>query len=195
MGTTPLPPAPPAPPAAPRSGSNLLGIVLLSLALIVIVSGIAVWTGVRFLAHNLQVHVGQDSGEGGEVSIKTPFGAIEVNKGKDVSEATLGLPLYPGSTQLQDSDSASVSMGLPGDQSLRIVAAKFRTSDSVGKVTAFYRERLGSEVTRFREKDEGGKTVFEIKHSDLEKVVALKSEGDGTRIELVRVAHGPQSGN
>src|SRR6266567_1121688 len=108
MGSAPQPPIPPAAPVPPRSGSNVLAIVLLSLALIVVVSALAVWIGLRFLTHNVQVHVNQDGGARQEVSIKT---------------------------------------------------------------------------------------LFEIKHSDLERVVALQSEGEGTRIELVRVAHGRQEGN
>ena len=195
MGSAPQPPIPPAAPVPPRSGSNVLAIVLLSLALIVVVSALAVWIGLRFLTNNVKVHVNQDGGARQEVSIKTPFGGIEVNKAENISEAALGLPIYPGSERIKDSDSASVNIGLPGDQSVRIVAAKFRSSDSVAKVKTFYHDRLGNQVTKFKEKDDDGKTVFEIKHSDLERVVALQSEGEGTRIELVRVAHGRQEGN
>jgi hypothetical protein len=195
MSTAPQPPVPPAAPVPPRSSSNLLAIVLLSVALIIVACALAVWVGLRFIAHNVQVHMSQDSGEQKEVSIKTPFGGIEVNKAKDVSEAALGLPIYPGSSRIKDSDSASVNIGLPDDQSVRILAAKFRTADSLEKVKNFYHDRLSSQVTKYREKDDEGKTVFEIKRGDIEKVVALKTEDDGTRIELVCVGEGRQEGN
>jgi hypothetical protein len=195
MSAVPHPPIPPAPPVPPRSAGNLLAIVLLSLALIVVVCVLAVWTGLRFIGHNVQVHVNQGSDDSKEVSIKTPFGGLEVNKNKDVTEAALGLPIYPGSTRLNDNDSASVNIALPGEQSVKIVAAKFRTPDPLDRVTTFYHDRLAGQVTKFKERDEEGKTVFEIKHSDLDKVVALKDDSPGTRIELVRVVHGAQQGN
>ena len=65
----------------------------------------------------------------------------------------------------------------------------------VDKVRAFYHDRLGDQVTKFKEKDEEGKTVFEIKHDKQDKVVALKSSGDKTVIELVRVSEGHPEAN
>ena len=50
-------------------------------------------------------------------------------------------------------------------------------------------------MTKFKEKDEEGKTVFEMKHDKQEKVVALKSNGDKTVIELVHVSEGPSEAN
>src|SRR2546427_396345 len=61
---------------------------------------------------------------------------------------------------------------------------------SLEKVKGFYQERIGSLATKVTEKDSQGKTVFEIKHRDQEKVVALENLPSGTRIELVRVIHG-----
>jgi len=54
---------------------------------------------------------------------------------------------------------------------------------------------LGDQVTKFRERNEEGKTVFETKHDKQDKVVALKSNGDMTVIELVRVSEGSDQGN
>jgi hypothetical protein len=76
-----------------------------------------------------------------------------------------------------------------------VLAGKFETRDSVDKVTTFYHDRLGDQVTKFRERNEEGKTVFEIKHDKQDKVVALKSNGDMTVIELVRVSEGSDQGN
>lgn len=192
MGTSsgqPAAPRPPSPPAPPRSGSNVLAIVLLGLALIVVVSGLAVWVGFHYLARGFRIRQRDSAGGGKQVSISTPFGGINVDAGKGVSEASLGLPIYPGSKQLRDNDSASVSLGLPDSNSVRIVAGKFESSDPLEKVEAFYHQRLGSEVTKFTERDSEGKTVFEIKHQDDEKVVSLHRQDDGTRIELVHVGH------
>jgi hypothetical protein len=189
------PPRPPAPPLPPRTGSNVVAIVLLALALIVVVSGLVVWTGLRFLSHSVQVNVHDSGADKKQVSIKTPFGGIEVNNGNSVSEAALGLPIYPGAKPLKDEGSARVNLGFPNEKSLQVVAAKFETPDPIDKVEAFYHQRVGSQVTKFTAKDSDGKTVFEIKHKDNERVVTLKSVLDGTRIELVRVSNGGEESN
>lgn len=178
------------PPAPPRSGSTIVAIVLLVLALIVVVSVGAVWTGLRFLSSNVQIQT-NDSGSGKkEVSIKTPFGGLEVLKNPEVTEATVQLPIYPGSRPVKDDHSANVNIGLPNNDGVQIVAGKFETDDPIDKVVDFYKDRLGTQVTKFTQKDSEGKTVFEIKEHENERVVALKSLDTGTQIDLVRVTHG-----
>jgi hypothetical protein len=209
MATTP--PQTPLPPPPPRSGSNAVAIALLVVGLVILLSGLAIWGGLSFLAHGVKIHVNDQNGDGKQVSIKTPFGGIEVNKNSGVSGASLGLPIYPGAKPASDHDSASISMAFPGNKGLRIVAGKYDSPDSFDKVRAFYEARLTAEDGAFTPKDRidsghddfgldsgdmgnfvgldhDGKTVFKIKHSGEERVVALKSEWDGTRIELVRVS-------
>ena len=157
------------------------------------VGGIGVWVGLRFLSNAVHVQVEQEGGGKKEVSIKTPLGSLEVNQ--DVNEASLGLPIYPGATRIKEHDSATVNIDIADEAKVRVLAGKFETSDSVDKVIAFYHDRLGDQVTKFKEKDEEGKTVFEIKHDKQEKVVALKSNGDKTVIELVRVSEGSPEAN
>ncbi len=193
MATGPVPPRPPQPPQAPQSSSHIVAIALLVLALIVVIAGMAVWGGLRFLSSAVHVQVQQaDSGKK-EVSIKTPLGSLEVHP--DVNEASLGLPIYPGATRVPDQESATVNIDIADEAKVRVRAGKFETPDSVDKVRAFYHDRLGDQVTKYKEKDEEGKTVFEIKHDKQEKVVALKSQGDKTLIELVRVSQGHEEGN
>jgi hypothetical protein len=186
-------PRPPIAPPPPRPSSHVVAIALLVLALIIVVCGIAVWTGFRFIAQNVKVQV-EDGGAGKkEVSIKTPIGSLEVRK--DVDAARLGLPLYPGAIRLQDQDSATVNIDIAGKENVQVLAAKFETSDPFHKVQEFYRQRLGSEVSKLTENTREGKTVFEIKRADQEKVVALKKLDGKTRIELVRVVHAGSRGN
>jgi hypothetical protein len=163
------------------------------MALIVLVGGIAVWGGLHFLSNAVHVQVQQDGGGKKEVSIKTPMGSIEVNK--DVNEASLGLPIYPGATRLMEHGSATVNLDIADQAKLRVLAGKFETPDSVDKVRDFYHARLGDQVTKFKEKDEEGKTVFEIKRDKQNKIVALKTNGDKTVIELVRVSEGSTEAN
>jgi len=192
MSTSPLPPRPAAPPQPPRSGSNIVAIALLVLALIVLVSGIAVWTGLKFLSNNLHMQV-VEKGSGKRVSINTPVGSIDVRH--EVNENNLGLPIYPGATQVKDNDSATVDLGFGGEAGVHILAAKFETSDPLESVKAFYKTRLGSEVSKFTDHGSDGKTTFEIKDKDLEKVVALESAGRKTLIKLVRISFGEKESN
>lgn len=193
MATSPQPPRPPMPPQPPRSGSTIVIIVLLFLALIVVVAGVAIWTAAHLITRNVHVQVQQGDSGKKEVSIKTPIGSLAVHH--DVNEASLGLPIYPGATRVKDSDAATVSIDIADEAKVRILAGKFETPDSYEKVRAFYHERLGDQVTKYREKDAEGKTVFEIKHEKQQKVVALKSKGDRTEIDLVRVSEGRGEGN
>jgi hypothetical protein len=197
MGTSPpqppQPPRGPAGPPPPRTGSHILTIALLFLALIIVVSVATVWVGLRFLARGVSVDVQEHEAGRKEVSIQTPVGSMEVSQ--DVNEARLGLPIYPGAERLRDQDSANLNFSFGGEAGLRLVVAKFETPDPPEKVREFYKQRLGGDVTRFVEKDSEGKTVFEIKRRGQEKIVALESRGGGTRIALVRVNHGPSEVN
>lgn len=201
MSTSPQPPRapvpaqPPVPPQPPRSGSNIVAIALLVLALIVLVSGIAVWTGLRFLSHNLRMQVAE-RGRGKEVSINIPsgkIGSIEVHH--EVKEDSLDLPIYPGATQVKDQDSAAVNLSFGEEGKVRVLAAKFETLDSLERVEAFYRERLGGEVSKFTVQGSNGKTTFEIKTDSQEKVVTLEGAGSKTLIKLVRVSFGKNESN
>ena len=204
----PRPPQPPLPPSPPRQSSNALAIVLLVLGLIILLSGIAIWGGLHFLAHNEKVQVSQGVNSK-EVTIKTPFGAMEVNKNAEVTEASLGLPIYPEAKPAKNDHSATVNLGLPGEKRLRIVAGKFETPESLENVRDFYQDRLTAENGPFTKEaridsdhhdlddkntgnfvgvDESGKTVFKLKQKGDERIVALARKSDGTRIELVRIS-------
>ncbi len=179
MGTTP---AVPRPPEAPRS-SHWVAIVLLSLALICVVSGITILLGLRFLSSNFNVSVNETAKS---VNIKTPVGSFDVHK--DISEAALGLPIYPGAQRIKEGDNgATINFGLPEHNNVRIVAGKYTTPDSLDKVRDYYQQQLGTTVTKFKDRDAEGKTVFEIKRPKDEKIVALKGEWGSTEIDLVRI--------
>jgi len=186
-------PAPPRPPMPPRSSSPVIVIALLVLALIVTAAGLAVWVGLHFVSRAVRVETAQGGNGQKAVSVKTPLGSLEINQ--EVNEASLGLPIYPGATRMKDQDSANVNIRISDEARLRVLAAKFVTPDSCEKVRAFYRERLGNQITKYRERDDEGKTVFEIKHDKHQRVVAFKRDGDMTEIDLVRVTEGRDEAN
>jgi hypothetical protein len=165
----------------------------LVLALIVLVSGIAVWTGLRFLSHSLRVQVEEREGRNKEVSINTPVGSIEVHH--EVDEDSLSLPIYPGATRVKDKDTASVNLDFAGEAGVRVLAAKFETLDSFERVKAFYQERVGSQVSKLTDQGSNGKITFDIKGNDQEKIVDVKGAGNKTQIELVRISWGKTQSN
>jgi hypothetical protein len=196
MGATPQPPRAPVPPAPPRSGSNIVAIVLLILALIIVVCGVTIYTGVRFLSNGVKVQVDKDKAGQKDVSITTPVGNFKVHKESDgLTEGRLRLPIYPGAQRLSGNDSASLSLEFPGQAELRLAVAKFETPDDVDKVEKFYQDRIGKEVTKMVRRDSQGRIVFEIKNQEDERIVALKDLATGTRIELVHVMHGAKEVN
>src|SRR5215472_11947183 len=165
MASAPQPPLPnaPLPPAPPRSSSNVIAIVLLTLGLVIVLSCAAIVFGLRFLARGVRVNVnGTDDTK--QVSIKTPFGGLEVHKNAGVTEASLGLPIYPGAKAAKDEDSASVSLAFGSENGLRIIAGKFDTSDAKDKVREFYQDRLTAEEGPFtrEEKIDSDTTGFDL---------------------------------
>jgi hypothetical protein len=91
-----------------------------------------------------RVHV--DKGQNGEdknVQVDTPFGGVHVNTDQ-TSAADLGLPVYPGASEIKGDDkhkSADVHLGF-GEWELRIRAISFGSPDSQDKVSAFYKKAL-----------------------------------------------------
>ncbi len=183
MSVPPPTPRSAAPP--PRTGSHLLAIALLVLALIMIVSVMTVWLGLRFLARGVHVNVQDQAGK--QVSITTPVGSLGVSQ--DIDESRLGLPIYPGAHRTKNQDAANISLDFGNQANLRVVAAEFETNDSLEKVKAFYKERLGSSVANLVEKDSEGKIVFEVERGGVKRIVGLHAGGGRTQIALVRVAH------
>jgi len=193
MSTGPQPPCPSVAPQSPGSGTNVVAISLSILALIVLASGIAIWTGLQFFSHGLRVQVEDRQGLDKGVSVKTPFGSVEVHHAVD--EDSLSLPLYPGAMRVKDKDSAAINVGFGGVEGAQVLVAKFKTPDPMERVKAFYKERLGSDVTKLTDEGWDGKTTFEIRTHNLVKIVALEGAGSGTLIKLVRVSAGNSESN
>jgi len=101
----------------------------------------------------------------------------------------LGLPVYPGAKYVKGENSGTVnlSFGVKGKPDILIVTGKFRTTDSLEKVSDFYKKNLGKAVTRYNEKTSEGTRVFEIKRKSLIKAVELKNVDGETEIHLAHV--------
>ncbi len=122
-----------------------------------------------------------------EILIKTPWGSLEAAEVADLSR--LGLPVYPGAKYVKGENSGTVnlSFGIKGKPDIRILTGKFRTTDSLEKVSDFYKKNLGKAVTKYSEKTSEGTRVFEIRRKSLIKAVELKNVDGETEIHLAHV--------
>ena len=132
--------APPQPTAAPArsGGSNALKIILIIVAifvfLVILVVGAIGYVGWRV---SRAVHV---NNKAGETTITTPGGTFSANSSETFTAAELGTDIYPGAQPAK----GGMRMSLPTGS---VVAANYTTSDSKDQVVAFYKSKLGSEVT------------------------------------------------
>lgn len=179
MSTTPTP--------TPGQKSNLLWWVLgLGAAAVVLltVSGL--------LIANLFVKEIRVRGKNQQVEIRTPAGELTVSQ-SPASE--VGLPVYPGAALVESGKNIEFS-ALGEDQKVGLSAVKYRTSDPLEKVTAWYQGRLGPEFKRETGDKEGKIRVHGVEtegvayvaeSDDLVRVVAISKKGPGVEIALLRI--------
>jgi hypothetical protein len=179
----------------PHSAGKTLLIVGLILVMLLVGSVFAIYTGVRMLSHSISVHEVRNASGNPQLSIKTPVGNVEIHEGASANVGLLGLPVYPGSRRITHDGNASVTANLGGQKLVGILAARFHTDDPVFKVREFYQKQLGETITHYVAKDSEGKTLFEINRRGQEKIVALRPQDNGTRIELIKIVHGNQETN
>ncbi len=144
-GSAPAPP-PAAQPAAAPQGASALKVILIVVGVFVglcILGGMAITFGLWRLSRSVRV-----DNRSGQVSISTPGGKMTMGPGADVTEAELGVPLYPSAKRAEGSFQLSSEEG-------SMATYVFKTSDSPAQVMAFYRGRL-SPKSAFVETPEGG---------------------------------------
>ncbi|HVA00815.1 MAG TPA: hypothetical protein VMV34_04075 [Terriglobia bacterium] len=187
-----IPPRTSAPPGR-LSDKHAIGMALIIVGLIIGSAIIMIWIGLRFLVGSRQGEASGKDGAGQGFTIQTPAGSLEVQG--DVNRARLGLPIYPGGVQVKTSGSATINLQLPNDQTLRVWTAKYETPDSLEQVSKFYGQQLQQEGVRHQAPNREGKTVYEIKQGDEDRIVALETHGDLTWIQLARVVRGATGPN
>lgn len=141
---SPHPPAPasaiPPPPAATASRGMPSAIkILLGVVAVVLVVGLLGIAAAGYFAYRVaRDHVDVDA-RSGQVSLQTREGKVTVGKMGTVSEADLGIPIYPSAQ--------------PSEAGLEVSSPKggvrtyvFTTSDSITQVTDFYKEKLADDL-------------------------------------------------
>ncbi len=112
------------------------------------------------------------------VDVRSPMGDLHVGKDADAQKA--GLPVYPGAHPRRDENNDPVNLGLFTESfGLKLIVAKYETSDPAERVLAFYREKMKKygKVLECRSSDD--KSGF---HNDDDKDGGkpLKCEGDNS---------------
>ncbi len=124
-----------APIATPPKQNNTMKIVLIVLAVFVgvglivaSVAGFAIWRVAKAFHRDAKT---------GTVTVDTPNGPITAVSNGAVTEADLGVPIYPGAVQAKGTWRLNSPTG-------PTVQAHFLTPDSKDQVVAFYTDKLGS---------------------------------------------------
>jgi hypothetical protein len=153
------------------------------------------------VACNVDVRKHDEDGKA-DVDITTPVGNVSVRT--NVETPDIGLAVYPGARPLEDEDeprSANVNVGNSAF-GVKVLAAKYESSDANERVTDFYRNELKAygEVTECRGDIDfrRGRRVCREKlfERDLQlaagpehqqHIVSVKPRGEGTEFGLVYV--------
>lgn len=158
--------------------SNVGKIILITMAVILLLVGVVsvgAFIAIRRAVNNV-VHVGKDAAGNEGVSISAPGGSVRIGQNTAVTEAELGVPIYPGATPSKDG-SVSISGSAAGKSGF-VGVATFKTSDSVDEVADFYRAKLpndtnvvdstkfGNRTVVFKAKTEGGGRVITVNATD-----------------------------
>jgi hypothetical protein len=175
-------------PLPQKTTSNIWAWVLGLVFAGVVILGGGAWFVTRYLVHTIEVNRANSS-----VEIATPVGTLKAAKDEN---ADPGLPIYPGAKLAQAG--GTVELSVPGEDSINLTAAHYRTIDPVEKVDAWYREQLSSDFKREgpgvmnRKKEINGVVVksddiaYISEKDDLVRVVALQKRFNGVEIALLR---------
>ena len=93
-------------------------------------------------ACSIDVQRDDDARGSADVDIRTPVGDVLVKT--EVVTDGIGLPVYPGATQLREQDepqSASVNVG-NGVFGVTVLAAKYESADAADSILTFYKREL-----------------------------------------------------
>lgn len=128
-------------------------------------------------------HLKMDVGDG-KFSMKAGDKDSSFQNNVHVTEDMLGVPLYPGSTEVL------VGSMIAESRTQKTAISCRSTSDSPEKVTAFYRDHLSETFTATKE--EGGRPRMELKGRDkdgneVDVSASREKDSENTTVTVVRV--------
>jgi hypothetical protein len=147
------------------------------------------------------------------IDVRSPIGDLHVGKDADAQKA--GLPVYPGAHARRDQNNDPVNLGLFTESfGLKLIVAKYETSDPADKVLAFYKDKMkrygnvlechstndntsshsdddkeGSKPLQCEGDNTGPVRELKVGTEDNERVVAIENEdsGKGTTFAVIYV--------
>ena len=168
---------------AAKAGSPVVKIILIVVGVLILLTalgiGSCVYIAYRIKQRGSAIMQGVTSG-------RTSFGTpeVQIEKGGAESEAeaiaTADVPPYPGAT-------ATEGGGSLGAAGFGIAAQEYVTSDSLDKVVAFYKEKLGKKLIIH---ESGGNAVLQVKTgaNGLTNITLSRDEEAGqTKINIMRI--------
>ncbi|MGA2741139.1 MAG: hypothetical protein ABSG65_27325 [Bryobacteraceae bacterium] len=162
-----------------RRGGALAGIILTTLMLGFLGIAALVAMGL-FVADHVSVTA---YAEPGVTTVETPFGTVRVRDNDRLDPKHMGVPIYPGASRVHDSRNFASFHFDFGDvhKAFAISAAEYRTSDSVDRVTDFYRDQLPHWLISQKE---NGCMQLSFTRQGYKRFVAIHEDDGETRIAL-----------
>lgn len=162
--------------AAPSQGGGALKVILIVVGVLVLM-GILGVASVGFFAWRVarHSHVRQ---EGNNVKVETPFGSVESSQDPEAAARNLDVETYPGAQVLKEGATSATFMGI------HTVTARFESSDSLDKVSTFYKSRYpNATVTTCSQRH------CAIVTNDQNNTISINMEDarSGTRIEITHM--------
>ncbi len=168
-------PSAPAPARPSGAGMKILLVLVILVGAAFVVGAI----GVAFGVWNISRQVAVDSSSG-QLQINTPGGQITVGEKIPITEAELGVPIYPGAEQTEGGMQVKSPKGVSGTY-------VFYTPDAPDKVLAFYREKLQGRDANFIEAAGTGMITGGKGREDGFLITVAREEKDGrTVISITR---------
>jgi hypothetical protein len=161
--------------APSASGTNAVKIILIIAG---VLAGLVILSIIVFMFAMSRVFHVNHRGDG--VTISTPDGTITTGNSSSASEGDLGVPIYPGAARRE----GGMTINGPNGS---MVTAVYSTSDSVGKVVDFYKDKLGGNASVI---ETGTGAVISAGTNNKDAMIitvgADNSGGGGTKIAIVR---------
>ena len=168
--------------AAPPKQNNTMKIILIVLAVFVgvglivaSVAGYAIWRFSKAIHRDAKT---------GTMTVDTPNGPVTAISNGSVTEADLGVPIYPGAVQAKGTLRVNSPTG-------PMVQAHYLTTDSKDQVVAFYTDKLGSSAVTTSSSQSAFMTFSKSKQeSVMLSIVQRPGLSDGkTQIVILHQVH------
>ncbi len=162
---------------APSTGGSAVKIVLIvvaGLCILGVVGTVASILIVRNIARRSHVQVDE---RGGEARVETPFGTVETTKDPAKIAENLGVDVYPGARAIQGGSNVQ-AMGM------HTVTGVFETSDSVDKVSDFYRKKFPNAMYSAN----GSEHSIITGDQGSMLTIHIQDQGGSTKITIVNMA-------